>query len=473
MPNHRSFFIIIFAYFSLMLLLAPTTLLSFDTYYYWDWSRHLALSYYDGSPLIAYCIKLSTLLFGDTLFALSIVGIVMTALTSIILYRTARLFLTKSASQVAMGLWLFAPLVTMDLLQQTTYDNPLTLFWALTLYFSIKFLTDKQRNTLYYLGVSAGLLLLSKYTGVVLLLGLMIFLITSNHRNLFKSLHFYIAILISCAFFSPVIWWNYQHEWQSFIYQLTSHQVGDAIHPLHRAINALFKTFLPSLNLMLIPPLLCWIYQDRSKSSQANDIIQLCQIISMTVLCFYLFAASKTEVRAYWLAPYLVTSALLGGYCYQILIGRKFTHLLIGVYALSSIAILVNNSLLFNFTTPKKLIDYHLIQQLNATYPKLPQTVFTSGWFEARSLFFLKNKPEIHTIGCGTAENQYALWRSNAPITEMLYIDHYDRSDCLKKYFEHCEQKILSYDHHNHKTNKIYIYQCFFSPIRIESSQNS
>src|ERR1700733_10721059 len=103
-------------YFASLLLLAPISLLSFDTYYYWDWSRHLALSYYDGSPMIAYFIKLSTLLVGDNLFALSFVGIAVTALTSRIIYKTARLFLSKEASYITISLWLFSPLVTMDLL---------------------------------------------------------------------------------------------------------------------------------------------------------------------------------------------------------------------------------------------------------------------------------------------------------------------------------------------------------------------
>lgn len=115
-------------YFLLILLIAPIHLLGLDSYYYWDWSRHLALSYYDGSPMIAYFIRIATLLFGDTLFALNLVTIVSTALTSFIIYKTARLCLNKEASYVTVLIWLFSPLVTLDLINQTTYDTPLTLF---------------------------------------------------------------------------------------------------------------------------------------------------------------------------------------------------------------------------------------------------------------------------------------------------------------------------------------------------------
>ena len=76
--------LILILYFGILLLIAPISLLSFDSYYYWEWSRHLALSYFDGSPMIAYFIKLATVLFGDTLFALNIVGIISAAVSELV-----------------------------------------------------------------------------------------------------------------------------------------------------------------------------------------------------------------------------------------------------------------------------------------------------------------------------------------------------------------------------------------------------
>lgn len=80
--------------------------------------------------MIAYFIRLFTALFGNTLFALSLVGIVVIALTSRIIYKTARFFLSKESSYIAMFAWLFSPLVTMDIIKQTTYDTQLALFGA-------------------------------------------------------------------------------------------------------------------------------------------------------------------------------------------------------------------------------------------------------------------------------------------------------------------------------------------------------
>lgn len=476
---------IIIIYFIILLLLAPTTLLSFDTYYYWDWSRHLDFSYFDGSPMIAYFIKLSTLLFGDTLFALSFVGITSAAITSWIIYKTARLFLLKEASYIAVALWLFSPLMTSDILKQTTYDTPLVLFWALTIYFTVKFIKFNKTKELYWIGIAIGLMMLSKYSGVVLVLALLIFLLTTPYRYLFKTRHLYWILLLGILIFSPVIIWNEQHQWQSFAYQLVSHQLPGMVNPFFAMIKFFFENFIPSLNFMLVPPLLCWLKKAYKPGLVAKNstlferdniecnamIVRLCLVVCTTVFLFYLFTAAKASIRIYWITPYLVTSALLGGFCFQNYSYRKSTRVLIAVYLIASLCILIDSSYRFNITNPPKLIYYHLIQKLNASYPQLPKTVITPGWFEARMLFFLKNKPQVYSIDCGSDQNQYALWSAeiikkieDKTLKEVLYVDIYNRINCVEKRFDTCVRLPLPSYSYKNKTYAIYAYRCTNNP---------
>ncbi|KTD10919.1 glycosyl transferase [Legionella gratiana] len=460
----RSIYLCLFLYFALMLGIAPINILSFDTYYYWDWSRHLALSYYDGSPMIAYFIKCATLLFGDNLFALNFVGIIVTVICCGVIYKTARFFLPYEASWIAALSWLFSPLVTMDILKQTTYDTPLTLFWALTLYYTVKWIQTNQIKELYFIGISAGLMMLSKYTGIVLILSLLIFLMFSTYRSIFKTKHFYFATILAIIIFSPVILWNYQNHWQSFIYQLTTHRLNHAVTPFYNAIQTFFTSFLPALNIMLLPPFLV-----RSKNLDKKNalIVRLCRIICFTFLCFYLYTASKAEIRTFWLTPYLISSTILFGYCYIILPYRKLAISLIVTYSVVSLCILIDNTSKFHLINSKKLVFYHLMQQFNSTYPQLPHTILTSGWFQARMMFFLKNKPTIYTLGCGTAQNQYGLWSTaihkeiaDKTLKEALYIDRYDRKSCLKKYFDHCEKIPTQKYPFRHKEYALNVYRC-------------
>lgn len=464
MSYSRSIYLLLAFYFLILLVLAPTNLLSLDTYYYWDWSRHLALSYYDGSPMIAYFIRLATLILGDNLFALTSVGITVAALTSLIIYKTARFFLTPKASFIALCSWLFAPLVTMDILKQTTYDTPLTLFWALTLYYCVKFIKTNSLKELYFIGASVGLMLLSKYTGIVLLLAVILFLISTEYRALFKTKQFYLAILVTALIFSPVLFWNYQHEWQSFIYQLTAHGLKDLSHPLTHMLSALCTVFIPSLNIMLIPP---FLPQNAVLEEKKALILKLCCIVCLTFLCFFLYASSKTALREFWLSPYLISASLLFAYWIDKFQYHKLAIGLITLYALISLAILIDNTYKYNFIPAKKFAFYHLIQQFNATYPKQHPILFTSGWFQARMLFFLDKKPQIYTLDCGMEQNQYALWNAevNKQIAEktlkkLLFIDKYDRLNCLKKYFEVCKKVPTNTYPFKNKEYTLNVYEC-------------
>ncbi|MCX7119063.1 MAG: glycosyltransferase family 39 protein, partial [Legionellales bacterium] len=251
-------YVMMFFYFGVLLLLAPAQILSFDSYYYWEWSRHLDLSYYDGPPMIAYFIKLSTLLFGQTLLALNMVGIAGVAITAWIIYKTSRLFLNEEASVIATLLWLFVPLNTLDLLKQTTYDVPYILFWALTVYCVANFIQAQKLSAqsikwLYLSGVSVGCMMLSKYSGIILVLALFVFIITTHYRYLFRSRHFYLSLLLSLIIFSPVIVWNADHNWQSFLFQLATHARSSITTPWAAMNHAFFYVILPSLNFMLLP----------------------------------------------------------------------------------------------------------------------------------------------------------------------------------------------------------------------------
>src|SRR5690349_2496594 len=61
-----------------------------DEAYYWQWSRHLDFGYYDQGPMIAWWIRGSGPLFGDTPFGVRF-GIAVAALaTQVFIYLLAR-----------------------------------------------------------------------------------------------------------------------------------------------------------------------------------------------------------------------------------------------------------------------------------------------------------------------------------------------------------------------------------------------
>ena len=445
--SFNKYTITLFIYGLFLFLIAPFQFKGADSFYYWDWSRHLDLAYFDGSPMIAYCIKAATFLFGDTLFSLSIVSMASTGLCCAVLFKTARLFLTKETSFFVMLTWLFSPLVTLDLLKQTTYDNPLSVFWILTTYYIIHYIKYEKTSDIYKIGAAIGLMLLSKYTGVILVLAILIFLVITPYRRLFKNVHVYLAMGLVMFSVSPVLIWNYQHDWVSFQYQLTSHHFLSS-----SPLLGFCELFLVSVNFMLIPPL--WIIVNRTfGNSETKNIIYICLVTCYTLFFFYFFFAMNTRVHGMWFQPFLFTSALLAGVCLQ----NKLRKILF-VYGGISVGILLNGVLFF--IAPTNLSYLREIEQLNQTYATFPSTVLTSSWLEARILFFLKNKPMIYTIDCAPwfPQNEYALWSKNIlnelrsqPNREFLYVDHTDAQLCLTQRGFHCVSL---------PSKGLYVYQC-------------
>ena len=53
-----------------------------DEAYYWLWSKHLAASYRDKGPAVAWTIALGTKLFGNTVFGIRFFAVLLSILTS-------------------------------------------------------------------------------------------------------------------------------------------------------------------------------------------------------------------------------------------------------------------------------------------------------------------------------------------------------------------------------------------------------
>lgn len=469
---------LIIAYFMMQCLLAPFNLLGADSYYYWAWSRHLALSYYDGPPMIAYLIRLFTVIFGDTLFALNLLALVLTAGTAYLVYQTARLFLHPSASLVACLLWVFSPVVTIVMLLRTTYDTPQLFCWALALYFICRFLQKEQRRDLYFTATSIGLLLLSKYTGIVLPLALMLFVISSRrYRYLLRSIHFYIGCCWVLLLYSPVLIWNYQHGWVSFIYQSTSHEIGSpalGFHNMHadrsvmyRVVHNIVEKLLPVLNVMILPVGVC-LYK---KYYRHSAIVHFCLILSLVFASLFLYLSAHTYLKPMWLAPFLMSGALLAGFCYEKGYYPRATWLVISIYILVSVIISLTHNPLLYVGIHTKRVNPALIKRFNEDYPHPFKTVLTCSWLEARSLFFLSGHPPVYTLSCPymkkNLQNQYAEWSrpiqkqvAEKKLKEALYIDFVGHAECARRKFDKCERlNTRTYTHH-HKAYELFAYRC-------------
>lgn len=272
-----------------------------DEAYYWLWSRSLAPSYYDHPPMVADLIRLGTSVFGDTRLGIRAMAIVAMIGASVLVYYLAFVLFGDRRVGLISAFWFSMTPHTGFFSVVMFPDTPAIFFWLLTCTAAALIWRSGRGQWWYLLGVSAGLLLLSKYTGVFLLFGIAAWLIASKEMRVWlRQREPYIAALIALILFSPVIWWNAEHGWISFIKQFgrafeTSADAGVANLIAFLGIQAAFVS--PVIFVFIVAGLAVATWRGLWRQ-QANWL--LLAFSAAPVLLYFAVHALSAEVLAQW-----------------------------------------------------------------------------------------------------------------------------------------------------------------------------
>src|SRR5262245_34823282 len=100
-----------------------------DEAYYWLWSKHLAASYRDKGPAIAWTIALGTQLFGDTVFGIRFFAVLLAAGVGWQLFSLARRLYDDRTALWCLVVASLLPLYTVGSILMTI-DSLSVFFWA-------------------------------------------------------------------------------------------------------------------------------------------------------------------------------------------------------------------------------------------------------------------------------------------------------------------------------------------------------
>jgi dolichol-phosphate mannosyltransferase len=213
------FAILIAASVLLRFLAMATVPLVPEEAYYWMYSQHPSLSYFDHPPMVAWVIGAGTKIFGDTEFGVRFVGCLLMLGTTATMYRFARAWYGRGAAIIATALTLVLPLF-FGAGFIATMDSPLLFFWMVALIGVTAALKDGKWWGWYLAGIGLGGAMLSKYTGIFIAAGTGLSVLACKPwRRYILSPHPYLGLLLGFAMFTPVIVWNAQHNWASFRFQ--------------------------------------------------------------------------------------------------------------------------------------------------------------------------------------------------------------------------------------------------------------
>lgn len=233
----------------------------FDEAYYYIYTLHPALSYFDHPPLVAFTTAIGIWLTGDvSQFTIRIGTLLLFPITLYFLYRaTVQLFSTQ-VGVLTLAIASIIPIFQIAFGSLTFPDVPLMFFWSLTLWVAACEFFPKERSVYhptYRLAVIGGLVgfaCLGKYHGFLLGFGLLGFCLTSpQHRIALRSPWTLLSFLLFLTIFSPVLYWNYQNDWISFRFQ-GNRSVPDRSYNILKVIEVAFISALymfPTLGLPL------------------------------------------------------------------------------------------------------------------------------------------------------------------------------------------------------------------------------
>jgi 4-amino-4-deoxy-L-arabinose transferase-like glycosyltransferase len=204
----------------LRLILAATIPLAPDEAYYALWAHHLQAGYFDHPPMVALWIAAGTTIAGNDPLGIRLLGPISGALGTMLIWRAGEDFFPhRQAGLMAAALLNATLLVGVGAIIMTP-DTPLLFFWTAAIAALGRLIATRNQGWWLALGVAAGAALLSKYTGLLLVAAVGIWLLTSvEGRASLRTRWPWAGLVLALVIFAPNIWWNWSHGWVSYLKQ--------------------------------------------------------------------------------------------------------------------------------------------------------------------------------------------------------------------------------------------------------------
>ncbi len=397
--------------------------LHYDEAYYWVWSQNLSLSYFDHPPMVAYMIWLFHFL-GRSEFFVRLPALVCMVITAIYMYKLANKMFNQKVAEITLLLAISWPMLE-GVGFIMTPDSPLVMFWTLTVYCFYVGVFENKVSNIYFAGIFAGSALLSKYTALLVFPGLFLFLLTSkDYRNILAKKDVYLAFILSIIVFTPVIIWNYQHQWVSFLFQINHGTGGDhhiSFATLFDYLGAQILITGPCIFLGLVVYLIKFYHKGSFDSRLAFLLWP-----SLFVFVFFTFCSLFKHMEGNWAAPSYILGIIFLAYMLDITQNKWVYRLSVGLILV--IMVVAKEPL---YLMPSKInapwlnVFFGSKQMLNQAKPYITaDTIILACDYGGASKvwYYLDNK--VYVPNQFKFVNQYKYWndRLNYPINKAVYI---------------------------------------------------
>jgi undecaprenyl-diphosphatase len=402
-----------------------------DEAHYWQYSQNISLSYYDHPSMIAYLIRLSTYVFGNTVLGVRMVAISCFFFTCFFLFLLIeKMYNTKTAFYTILLIQIIPVFFIGSII--SIPDVALSALWMAYLYVFYMIIIEKEPLYWYLLGCLLGLALLSKYTAVFIPISTIIFLIlSSQNRYILFEKNLYFSFLIALLIFTPIIIWNWEYDFVSFGYQISRSIINKNETITFKPI--IFLANIIAQSLYVSPPIFIIIIYftiktliEAFKYKNIDNNILFLFSFSIPVIIAFNFVGLFKEILPHWPIIGFIPLIVLTVHEYMSIKHTKFviiTKYFTLLFTLGLTLIVLLQSLYKIIPMPKNMPEkYDVTNELygwDIVGKKLDNIIKNKDYFILTNIhyiasqiaFYTPSHPKVYCLNINL--DQYDFWQNN------------------------------------------------------------
>ncbi|WP_082304969.1 glycosyltransferase family 39 protein [Persicobacter sp. CCB-QB2] len=293
---------------------AQFTELGNDEVYYWTYALMPDISHFDHPPLVGWLIRMTTLNLTWTSEIFVRLSAVLIGTGNIwIFYRIGTYLKDELTGWYAALLYTASVYCSIIAGAFILPDTPQSVFWLLGLFAFIKAFNPESRvelagKQLLLAGLWSGLAMYSKYHGVFLWMGALLY-ITLYDRKWWLRWELWAAGILSLLIFSPVFVWNFQNDFISFTFHGERVDPGSGFKP-HYLLQALIGqiAYNNPINSVLCMIALGAFFKGKIPKTPSNRLLVW---MGLPLILLFTGVAFFRQILPHWTSPAFFSLMLL------------------------------------------------------------------------------------------------------------------------------------------------------------------
>ena len=319
-----------------------------DELYYIACSKHLAFGYVDMAPLAPLLLRINRTIFGESLHALRLIPAISYGLGVFLTGMIAREFGGRRfAVALASAAWLLAPVIVANATRYSMNPNEPVL-WMAAVYLLLRAERLGTPKLLLWAGVFLGLALENKHSAAFFIGSLVVGLLLTRARRVFREKYFWIAVAIVVALALPNFIWQATHGFPTWVdlNNVKREHKNVELPPL-AFLWSQVMTFNP-VNALFWVVGLGWLLFGEGKRWR---------YLAVTFVIFFLFMM-KMHAKDYYVAPIYPMLFAAGAVCWQGITKRRGLHWARYVLAVVVVSQIITLPLTLPILAVDKIVPY-------------------------------------------------------------------------------------------------------------------